>query len=515
MPDTITRRHLSLLLGVAALLYLPSLFGQFVFDDHYLIEQNAALHSAQGLRSAFTEDYYGQANPQYALGYYRPLSLLTHWLDWQIWGLRPFGHHLTSLLLHLACVAALYLALLALFDSAPLALLASMFFAAHPSHAGSVTFVSGRVDVLAALLSLLSLLAFCRKRALAAPAYFAALLSKEMSVTLPALAFWKEKEKGWRSALLAMIPFVAVLAAVAALRYAVLGPPAPGRFEVTPDSLLDAARAVPAYLRFLVLPPFQLYLEPSPARLPLAPQITAAVIFAAGWWLLKDRKPAWWSVVWMITLLPVLGIAKIETSLDERFLYFPSVSVCILAGGWALQYLRRRNHGNEPSEKQLLVTAVLIAALLAPSLFVRQAYWLNDLALWNSAAATDTSSSRVRLRLGVALMEAGQPVDAERQFREALALPQEGSIYTAALYTHLATAMQMQGNNAGVEELYRKSLALQPNYFTAHFNLGLYYKMAGRNTEAIAEFQAALRANPRSDAARQNLGELESNHQPR
>ena len=503
------RRHLCLLLGITLLLYLPSLFGDFVFDDHYLIEQNATLHSVKGLRTAFTEDYYGQANPQYALGYYRPLSLLTHWFDWQVWGARPFGHHLTSLLLHLACVAALYFALLALLDSPPLALLASMVFAVHPSHAGTVTFVSGRVDALAALFSLLSLLAFCRKRALSAPAYLAALLSKEMSVTLPALAFWKERERGWKAAAMAMIPFVAVLAIVAALRYAVLGAPAQAYFAVTFESIQNTLRAIPAYLRFLILPPFQLYLEPSPARLPLLPGIAATMIFLAGAWYLQDRKTAGWSLVWLVTLLPVLGIARIETLLDERFLYLPSISVCILAGGWALQYLRRRNEGKEPADKHALVAAIVIAALFAPSLIVRQVTWRNDLALWSSAAATDPTSSRVRLRLGVALLEAGEPADAEKEFREALALPQEGSIYTAALYTHLATALQVQGKNTGVEGLYLKSLQLEPNYFTAHFNLGLFYRRAGRNEDAVREFRAALQANPRSEAARRNLAELE------
>jgi tetratricopeptide (TPR) repeat protein len=63
-----------------------------------------------------------------------------------------------------------------------------------------------------------------------------------------------------------------------------------------------------------------------------------------------------------------------------------------------------------------------------------------------------------------------------------------------------------------VEDLYRKALQLQPNYFTAHFNLGLYYKKSGRTEEAIRQFQEALRANPRSGTARQNLEELESNH---
>ncbi len=261
------RNHLLLLCGISIILYLPSLFGTFVFDDHYLIEQNTMLHSPAGIQEAFTEDYYGQANPRYSLGYYRPIALLSHWLDLQIWGDAPFGHHLTSLLLHAAVVAILYLLLSALFGSEPLALLAAATFAAHPSHASTVTFISGRVDALATLFALLSLLVFIRRKAVAAIPYFAALLSKEIAVTMPALAFWNEyEERGPRQALKAMIPFGIALAAAIALRMAAIGPPKSGLLNVSMQGLQNALYAIPAYLRFLVLPPFALYLEPSPAK---------------------------------------------------------------------------------------------------------------------------------------------------------------------------------------------------------------------------------------------------------
>src|SRR5215203_4074305 len=152
------KQHLLFLILLSLLLYLPSLFGQFVFDDHYLLEQNAPMHTKAGIREAFTEDYYGQSNPRYALGYYRPLALLSHWIDGQIWNAAPFGHHLTNVVLHVLVVAILYLLIAALFQDRSLAFLASCIFAVHPAHAASVTFISGRVDALAAMFSLLSLL---------------------------------------------------------------------------------------------------------------------------------------------------------------------------------------------------------------------------------------------------------------------------------------------------------------------------------------------------------------------
>ena len=512
-----SRKHLLLLCGLSFVLYLPSLFGDFVFDDHYLLEQNTTLHAADGIRQAFTEDYYGQANPRYALGYYRPLALLTHWLDWQIWGNRPFGHHLTNLLLHTGVVAILYLLLSALFASEPLALLAAAIFSAHPSHASTVTFISGRVDALATLLALLALFVFIRMKSVAAIPYFGALLSKEISVTLPALAFWKEYEdRGLPAAFKAMIPFGIALAAAIAIRAVTIGPPRSGLLAISMQGLQNALYAIPAYLRFLVLPPFALYLEPAPGQMPLLWSLLATAIFAAGVYLLKDRRIANWSLVWLFTLVPVLGLVQLETLLDERFLYFPSVSFCLLAAAWLLRYLRSRISGAEPSEKNLLVATALIALLYAPLVLVRQVYWLHDVTLWNAAAKTAPVSAQVRLRLGVALMQAGELSDAEQEFTLALSLPAENSMISAALYTHLATVRQMQGSDKDVEALYRKSLSIDPHYYTAHFNLGLYYKKAGRIDEAIQHFQEAVKSNPKSAPARQNLDSIlkqqKSNH---
>ena len=42
---------------------------------------------------------------------WHPVTMLTHMLDCQLYGLRPAGHHLTSLLLHIANTVLLFLLL--------------------------------------------------------------------------------------------------------------------------------------------------------------------------------------------------------------------------------------------------------------------------------------------------------------------------------------------------------------------------------------------------------------------
>src|SRR4030095_9619717 len=46
--------------------------------------------------------------------FYRPISTLSYSLDYSIWGLNPFGYHLTDLILHILVSLSVFLLLLRL-----------------------------------------------------------------------------------------------------------------------------------------------------------------------------------------------------------------------------------------------------------------------------------------------------------------------------------------------------------------------------------------------------------------
>ncbi len=48
---------LAVVLVLAALLWAPSLLGDFVYDDHYLIVDSPAVRSSGQVTAAFTRDY--------------------------------------------------------------------------------------------------------------------------------------------------------------------------------------------------------------------------------------------------------------------------------------------------------------------------------------------------------------------------------------------------------------------------------------------------------------------------
>jgi hypothetical protein len=158
-------------------------------------------------------------------------------LDWQVWGARAWGFHLTGLVL-LALTAALLVVLVRrLTGDAELAALAGLLFALHPAHVENAAWIAARPDVLCALLSVLACLAYGRWRErgsgipLGALLLFeAALLAKEAAATLPflilgAVLLDRRRRATLSYALRGFLP----LFIVAAVHFLVVWPRAAGR----------------------------------------------------------------------------------------------------------------------------------------------------------------------------------------------------------------------------------------------------------------------------------------------
>ena len=201
------------LVGVAA--YAASLGYDFVWDDTLLIQQSVRLHQWGELPRLLLSQFWSEVGE--ASHYYRPLITLSFFLDVKVWGLRPFGFHLTNLLAHVAVILAVLAVARRVTGGEVAAVIATLTFALQPLHTESVSFVSGRTDVLAALFFLLALLAYDRGRERpgwgfvsgSLGAYLLALLSKEVAITLPAvLALWdwrvrddlRDRRAVWRAA---------------------------------------------------------------------------------------------------------------------------------------------------------------------------------------------------------------------------------------------------------------------------------------------------------------------------
>ncbi len=95
------------LLACATLPYLNILFNGFVYDDDTQLVQNPYVRSFRHLKEIFTTDVWSFAGTT-VTNYYRPMMTLGYLVGYKIFGLRPYGFHVVSLLLHAFVVCLVF-----------------------------------------------------------------------------------------------------------------------------------------------------------------------------------------------------------------------------------------------------------------------------------------------------------------------------------------------------------------------------------------------------------------------
>ncbi|KAM8822150.1 protein O-mannosyl-transferase TMTC2-like isoform 1-T1 [Synchiropus picturatus] len=149
--------------AVSVALYANTLDAGFCYDDSRAIKTNPDLLPATPWTNILYDDFWGTLlTHSGSHKSFRPLCTLSFRLNYALHHLRPWGYHLTNLLLH-GLVTALFTAFARpLLGGGPWTLLAGLLFASHPVHSEAVAGVVGRADVGAALFFLLSLLCYVR-----------------------------------------------------------------------------------------------------------------------------------------------------------------------------------------------------------------------------------------------------------------------------------------------------------------------------------------------------------------
>jgi protein O-mannosyl-transferase len=148
---------LGLVLGTMVL-YWPATRCDFLnYDDPLNLTENVLV--LKGLTWAGLKEFF--FNP-YVLPSWTPMTMLSHMVAVQVFGLNPWGHHLINVVLH-AINAVLVFALLQQVTGAKWrSLWVAVFFAVHPLRVEAVAWVTIRRELLLTFFGLLSLIAYVR-----------------------------------------------------------------------------------------------------------------------------------------------------------------------------------------------------------------------------------------------------------------------------------------------------------------------------------------------------------------
>jgi len=411
------RALLGLLLLATALVFLPALGGEFVWDDTLLLGANPYVRDLSRLGEALTHDFWHvpqnlEAHHGAGRRYYRPVVTLAYALQFRVFGEHPVGYHLVNLGLHLGCVVLVLgwlrrrLGVRADLPEGPVALvLGAALFALHPSRPESVAWISGSTDLWLTLLALLALRAYDRRPTLvgaaqAAVLLFFATLCKETAVVVPALlaidlVLLRPPGTPWRPGVARLALASAGVVLAFGLRFALV----PRFADPTPATALPetAARVLTSGAHYLLLivapwwPSVQIGLKTfDQGRVVYAPALVtlgALALGALGALALAARtRPAlrpWLAdVLWCtLGLGPTLNLISMEQHalVAARFLYLPLLGVCALVARVALAPPTPRGHALRAAVGVFVLAAAVVCSQHAARFVDAETLWTAEL----------------------------------------------------------------------------------------------------------------------------------------
>ena len=415
----------AMLVVVVFICYANSLGNDFVFDDVFLVPTYSRVRNLSQLVQTLLDSY-------------RPVRNISYAIDFLLWGLRPFGFHLTNVLIHAANAVMLFLLIRRFSEKLSTAAVAALIFAVHPIQTDSVSYVSGRRDVLFTLFYLAAFHAYLSYRAKESRTWFVlflcfwglSLMSKEMAVSLPLVIFlwnvcdgWGEVTGSWlrrfiQSSKRALIKdkWLYALLGAATLGfgvYAIFIQRASGRaigssVEYWGGSvyatLLTVARVHAWYLKQLVYPTpiaqyfgaFDISTSLLDWRVVGAIALVGGVLIAGAVSLKKEKLIAFAVFSYFAALAPVSQIIPHHELMADHYLYLPIASFGLLV---ALVVNRVAQKGRQPRLIAYGVVGIFIVAFAGITVS-RNNDWKDELSVWEANYKSVPNSPRASYNLG-------------------------------------------------------------------------------------------------------------------
>jgi Flp pilus assembly protein TadD len=518
------------------------------YDDPQYVTANRIVAegiTAAGIKWAFTHRVASN---------WHPLTMLSHMVDCELFGLKAGGHHATNLILHTLTAVFLFLVLRKMTAATRASAFTAALFALHPLRVESVAWISERKDVLSGfffVLTLAAYLGYVRQRSvgrylLVLFLFVLGLLSKPMLVTLPLVLLlldrWPlRRDQSGRSLLLEKLPLCALSLGLAAITLLLQTRTISSIAMIPlPLRLYNVATSYLLYIRQMIRPTRLGLFYPYPSgtlsawALLIAVALLCVVTFAV--WHFRERRPylltGWFW--YLIMLMPVIGFIQVGRQAHaDRYTYLPQIGL-YLAVIWLILDLSR----SWRYRPQILGSlAVIVIASLTSLTHAQAAHWRDSESIWRRTLAVTSNNATAHKNLGLTLLKKSQVDEAISHLREALELspdyiaghrnPDNASLHEnlgTALLTKrhfkdaaaqfkkaseldpdspelddkLARALFQDNDVAGAITHWQKSLAAHPGDPTLHASLATAFSRQGSFEEAVAHYEKALAAAPES-----------------
>lgn len=535
----------SLITVTPLLIFLNSLGNTFVYDDYLTITNNHFIRDWRYFSALFSKKYFAISNELT----YRPTVTFSYFVDYALWQLRPWGYHLTNVLLHTGNVVLVYFMVCRLFNNRTTAFISCLIFSIHPVFTEAVNAISYREDLLCATFLLTSFILFHkagRNRDKYPPlisyflslcAYFFALLSKEMAIVLPLLfivydsLFHKDVVRNLRNFTRRLathyVGYVIISLLYLLLRFYIFynpgeAVPYPGSSMYVNCLMMTKVLGYYIKLFFIPMPLNADYVVPltytSTDAAFLVSVILLTIVIILFVKQFRSSRILAFSILWFfITLMPVLNIIPINNIMAERYLYFPGIGFAILFGSmftradkeerlFVSPYPEGNSSGRTSNTKTArpfrIVLITVICLLFTWGTLCRNRIWLNEFTFSTETLRRSPGSFRIYNDLGYFYYHSGMIDAAIQSFKDSIGV----RFGQPKAHCNLGAAYSLKGNNdAAIAEL-KTAIRIRNEYPEAHNNLGILYKRMGKLDEAVNEYGEALKVNPYYADAHNNLG---------
>lgn len=536
-------------LTVTALIYIRALTNGFTinWDDGLYITGNPFIrdHSFNGIKTIFTS-FYG-AN-------YFPLTTLTWWLEYTLFGLNPFPYHLLNVLLHLLNSWLVYKFIEQLSGKKITALVVCLLFALHPMHVESVAWISERKDVLYTTFFLLSLLAYLnflnsgyrKKYFIGVILYFiASLLSKSAAVTLPIILIAIDIYRGRKikaGSLLEKVPLLLLSVLFGVL--AIFSQKSSNALTQVPFGFIDKIFfVVPHNILYYIIKlvvPFNLsamhyYTVYQGGKFPLEYYVSLPILLGISWIIYKGvsfKKEKIFGICFFLIVLSVmLQIISVGGAFAaERYTYVASIGIFYIAGQW-ISAIWNRNFRNT-----VITVFSVYLIFISFQTWDRLGYWKNTRTLFDDVIKKYPGNYHGYLIRGICKENENDLSGALQDYYKVLERNPDSMVFYRArgfvrysendfkgsledfnqvirldsticeVYNNRGMAYEGLGNMKSAMDDYSKAIMLNSEFGNAFKNRGVIKAKSGNLDEGLQDINKSIKINPKFSKAYSDRG---------
>jgi protein O-mannosyl-transferase len=504
-------------------LYGNTIRNEYAFDDGLVTYSNEfVVKGFSALKDIFDKgSLYGWDKTNY-VQQYRPVTLLSFMAEVSVFGLNPHISHFINILLFALTVVLFYFFLNKIiyqgnnteYSKRAIIISSALLFAFHPIHTEVVANIKSRDEILSLLFGTLSFYLILLEQEskknsysiFSLAAFFVAIFCKESALTflaiIPLLLYFFTSIEIKKIAV-RTLPYVVLVIIYFLIRSRVLksmtftSPIGVIENALTSshnqgDRIATSLMMIGKYIYLLIIP-YPLSFDYSYNQIPIVSWSNIEVLLSlmvclllAGFMIFGFRKKSIFSFLiafFFITIsLSSNLVVKIAATFAERFLYTPSISLCIalpivFANTVKLTTLQ------SPWKQRMIFQVPMVCLLLIYSIITipRNVIWKNNLSLFSSGVHTSPNSGITHTLLAGLYMETAQGInDSVKKVND----------YKLAI----------------VE--YKKAIKIYPDYANWYYNLGICYNSIGMTDSAIIAYKKAVCADPGYFLASNNLGVL-------